>query len=273
MLVAIGLFVATFAVWLVARDGDGAAVGTGAVAPSTVVSAAAVSPESTLAPTTVVAVPTPASTTVVSPNELAPAPTVAVPSVGTQSVGPHGGQRCVVNLHGKGSSGSSTTVAFGLALVAPSGNATGWGGRQWLYFPDPDYQAARSIVASSIADAGCDRVVLHGFSNGAAFAAKLYCRGETFGGRLAIVVVDDPVTDAATIGCHPARGVTATLYWTGALTSQAPAGWPCVNADWTCEGGASVGVDAYALALGLKITPSPMSGHTPYVNAPELTSA
>ena len=109
-------------------------------------------------------------------------------------------QRCLVRLHPKGSEGAETVVEDGVAIVAPTGNAEGWDNRQWLYFPDEEYAAAREIVADAVE--GCEQVIVNGFSNGGAFAAKLYCQGETFDGRLARVVVDDPVVDAAVEGAR-----------------------------------------------------------------------
>ncbi len=109
--------------------------------------------------------------------------------------------RCLVRLHGKGGGGAETVVEDGVSVISPDGNADGWGARQWLYFPDDEYTAARNVVEDAIT--GCGQVIINGFSNGAAFAAKLYCRGETFGGRLVRVVVDDPVVDAAVKGVHP----------------------------------------------------------------------
>lgn len=181
--------------------------------------------------------------------------------------------RCIVRLHGKGGGGEPTAVdAAGIADVRPAGNAEGWGGRQWLYFPDDEYAEARTVVADAIDALQCDRMVLHGFSNGGAFAAKLLCRGETFDGRLVGVVIDDPVADASTDGCDPASGVPAVLYWTGALVDDAPAGTDCSTIDWTCEGTTIVGIDQYAARLGLDITPSPHAEHEWYADAPEPTA-
>ncbi len=180
-------------------------------------------------------------------------------------------KNCVVRLHGKSGTGSAATEQGGVTHLAPTGNATGWGGRQWLYFPEAGYRAGLLAVTASIDDAGCTRVILNGFSNGAAFAAKLYCRGENFGGRLARVIVDDPVTDHAVAGCGPAVGVAITLYWTGALEGQAQPGWSCAAADWTCEGGSTIGIASYAAALATTALASPMGGHAPYPNPPELT--
>jgi hypothetical protein len=172
-------------------------------------------------------------------------------------------------LHGKGGDGAETALEDGVSVISPRGNAEGWGGRQWLYFPDGEYTAARQVVED--ATAGCGRVIIGGFSNGASFAAKLYCRGETFGGRLVRVVVDDPVVDAAVEGCSPDPSVGVALYWTGALEEQAQPGWECAEADWTCEGGHTIGINAYAEALGTQPEPSPFRQHQSFVDAPELS--
>lgn len=176
---------------------------------------------------------------------------------------------CVIRLHGKGGAGAPTTRTETSATVNPAGNAAGWGGRQWMYFPDSDYAAARRLVADAITREACNRVVLNGFSNGAAFAAKLYCRGETFEGRIVGVLVDDPVTDHASEHCAPASGVAVALYFTGALEGPAQPGWDCGAADWTCEGGSTVGIRAYAAALGVAVQASPNHEHAPFLAAPE----
>jgi hypothetical protein len=154
--------------------------------------------------------------------------------------------------------------------VRPAGNAPGWGGLQWLYFPEERYREVRDVVSQAVTKEGCGRVILHGFSNGAAAAAKLYCRGERLGGTLLGVIVDDPVTDHAVRDCAPAPGVALTLYWTGGLAS-AHAGWPCKEGDWTCEGGQTLGVEAYARLLGAAVTPSAERTHEEYASPPEHT--
>jgi hypothetical protein len=177
--------------------------------------------------------------------------------------------RCLVRLHGKGGRGAGTTAKGGVTIMSPAGNAEGWGGRQWLYFPDEEYTAARKVISGAIA--GCGQVIVDGFSNGAAFAAKLYCRGETFGGHLVRVVVDDPVVDGAVEGCSPGPSVGLTLYWTGALEAQSQPGWQCAKADWTCEGGATIGIRAYAEALHTGRRDSPYHKHQWFLDAPELS--
>jgi hypothetical protein len=177
--------------------------------------------------------------------------------------------RCLLRLHGKGGAGAETVVEDDVTVISPNGNAEGWGARQWLYFPDAEYMVARNVVDDAIT--GCGQVIIHGFSNGAAFAAKLYCRGENFGGSLVRVVVDDPVVDAAVEECSPDPSVGATLYWTGALEAQAQPGWDCTEADWTCEGGRTIGIDAYAEALRTPLLPSPFEEHQSFLEAPELS--
>jgi hypothetical protein len=182
--------------------------------------------------------------------------------------GPATTERCLLRLHGKGGGGTETVVEGDTSVISPDGNSNGWGGRQWLYFPDDEYQTARDVVDA--ASAGCAEVIINGFSNGAAFAAKLYCQGETLDGRLIRLVLDDPVVDAAVQDCDPDPSVGLVLYWTGALDEQAQPGWDCGEADWTCEGGRTVGIDAYAEALRTRPQASPYQDHEWFLDAPEL---
>lgn len=207
------------------------------------------------APTTVVTTTLAASTTSVAPTTTA-SRTAAVP--------------CVVRLHGKGGDGTATTSAAGRLEVSPRGNSAAWGGWQWLYFPDAAYAAATAVVANAIDANGCTRVVIVGFSNGAAFTAKLACRNVTFGGTVVGYVIDDPVPDHGTDVCS--RALPAVLYWTGALAGTAQPGWSCALGDWTCEGGTTIGIAATASHLSLAVTASPNTTHSPYVNPPEIAA-
>ena len=129
---------------------------------------------------------------------------------------PH--ERCLLFLHGKGGNGRETVVADGVAVISPSGNdSLGGDARQWLYFSEQDYEEAASIVRQ--ATAGCESVIVNGFSNGGAFAAKFYCRGEDLDGRLLRVVVDDPVVDRSRARLHPEPGSRR-----GALLDRRPRG-------------------------------------------------
>jgi hypothetical protein len=244
---------------------------------STTAAAPAVPAEVALAPTTTATANGPLGAARQSPATTTPPPpesdvaTPPPPVVTTPPAPPvaAAAKPCAVRLHGKGGGGSGTYRSGAVTYLAPTGNAAGWSGRQWLYFPDSAYRDAVAVVASAIDAEGCTRVIVDGFSNGAAFAAKLHCRGETFGGRLAGVIIDDPVTDHAVTGCAPASGVAVTLYWTGALAGSGP-GWDCGSADWTCDGGSTIGIAAYTAALGTPAKASPNSGHSPYADPPEL---
>ena len=178
---------------------------------------------------------------------------------------------CLVRVHGRSESGAPAAMRDGYAELSPGGNGASGEGRQWVYFPEAKYTEARDIVTAAVDEAGCARVVLNGFSNGAAFVASMYCNGETFAGRLTGVVVDDPVPDEGSLDCAPADGVNAALYWTGALT-QAEPGTDCDGIGWICEGGRVVGIDAYAASLGVAIQPSSNATHTWYRDAPELVA-
>lgn len=156
----------------------------------------------------------------------------------------------------------------GIRHLHPNGNAPGWGGLQWLYFPDDDYSFVRVIVGGIIEQNACRRVIIHGFSNGAAAAGKLFCRGETFEHRVIGYVLDDPVPDHGVEPCTPAGSVKMRLYWTGAL-AQASDGWSCKSADWTCEGDTTIGITKYARAVGVSVTPSIHKNHEEYRNPPE----
>jgi hypothetical protein len=182
--------------------------------------------------------------------------------------GPPSG-KCLVRLHGKGGTGAATTTLGEITVISPTGNADGWGAKQWLYFPDEEYAAALAIVRQAVV--GCDQVIIHGFSNGASFAAAMYCKGETLDGRLERVIVDDPVTDHAVEPCTPGASVAVSLYATGALEKTAPPGWNCSDGDWTCAGGTTIGISAYAQALGAVRQQSPHLDHEPYFDAPEAT--
>jgi hypothetical protein len=177
--------------------------------------------------------------------------------------------RCRVDLHGKGDRGADPAVVDGVAVLRPGGNGEAWGGREWRY-DDPDDLAAASAIVRDVVDAaGCERVAIHGFSNGAAFAAALVCSGETLDGRLVGAVLDDPVPDAATIGCVADPRVQLALYWTGALDDIAPPDTDCSTVDWTCAGGTVRDIDEFAADLGVSIAPSPFDEHRRFDDAPE----
>lgn len=176
--------------------------------------------------------------------------------------------RCIVRLHGKGGRGAPATVgADGIAVLSPDGNGTGWGGLQWEYDTDAGLAAGVERITAVTDEAGCERVVVHGFSNGASMAAATLCSGEDLGGRLDGVIIDDPVTDASTQPCTPAD-VPVTVYWTGALDETAPPGTQCDTIDWTCEGGVVRGIEVFTADIGVTATASPFDEHQWYVDSP-----
>lgn len=181
-----------------------------------------------------------------------------------------GSGRCLLLLHGKGGSGAATRADEGVLVVRPEGNAAGWGGRQWHYETPADFDAARAAVAAAADADGCRRLIVGGFSNGASFAARLYCAGETFGGRVERYVVDDPVPDASVRPCAPSLEPEVVLLWTSALAPMSGPGADCAELDWTCQGGRTIGIDAYADALGTPIEPSRRAEHEWSLDSPAL---
>lgn len=59
------------------------------------------------------------------------------------------------------------------------------------------------------------------------------------------------------------------LYWTGALEGPAVPGWDCAKADWTCDGGSTIGISAYAAALVTTTIARPNTDHAANTGAAE----
>jgi pimeloyl-ACP methyl ester carboxylesterase len=184
---------------------------------------------------------------------------------------PSAGKKCVVLLHGKSGNAQPSSVSNDIEYLRPGGNGTGWGGREWRYFPEEGYTQVRGTLEGTLNAAGCGHAIVQGFSNGGAAAAKLYCRGEDFGGRVIGYIADDPVPDEAVLNCMPRAGMHVRLYWTGGLDSAVD-GWSCAAADWTCEGGRTIGITRYAQALGTQAAPSIHTTHTEYASPPEVAA-
>ena len=173
---------------------------------------------------------------------------------------------CVVRLHGRSQKGAPTIVTDRVVEISPTGNGSYGLGHQWLYAESQTFEAGRFIVATEIANAGCDNVVINGFSNGGAFAARLFCDGVSFGGRLRAVVIDDPVADAITNGCMPPSDVEVdvVLFWTGVLEERLPPGTNCADVDFECAGSLIIGIDAMADNLATPVLPSAYEQHRWY---------
>jgi len=175
-----------------------------------------------------------------------------------------------VYVHGRSAAGAAPTVTDGIGELAPNGNVRFGDGFGWEYSSEEQYSGARAIIGDIIDDAECSNVVLTGFSNGAAFVAKLYCQGESFEGSVAGFVIDDPVPDTAVQECAPDPSAQVALYWTGGLADDAQPGTECAELGWTCDGDVLLGIEAYAEALGTEILESPYSDHRWFRDAPEI---
>ena len=180
------------------------------------------------------------------------------------------GLRCTLFLHAKAAREQATwTGPDGIRHSFPGGNRPGWNGaKQWLYYPQSEFDTARNILMEDLAAGRCQQVILQGFSNGSSFAAKLYCAGDTLGGRVIGIIIDDPVVDHAVLNCKAAPSVKAVLYWTGGIDIED--GFDCVAADWTCEGDTGIGITRYEAAMGISRTPSIHTSHLQYLDPPEL---
>ena len=162
---------------------------------------------------------------------------------------------CLLRLHGKGGDGATPRVEGDLAVIQPRGNDQAWNGHQWDYRTDDGYADARAIVLNVLNQTQCQRVVIHGFSNGAAMTAALYCDPSFHGGPVVGYIVDDPVTDDVPVGCTPDPAAEVVLYWTDALPRLAAPGTACDSVDWTCLGDTVRTIDDYAADLGVEPTP------------------
>ena len=172
----------------------------------------------------------------------------------------------VVRLHGKGGDGAPTRPPATSRSSRPRQREAG-DGRQWLYFPEDRY--ARPGRSSRRRSTGCEQVIIDGFSNGGSFAAKLYCRGETRR-RLVRVVVDDPVVDSGGRRLRARPGGRRDAVLDRRAGDTAEPGWDCAEGDWTCEGGTTIGIDAYAAGTRHRGAGQPVREHEWYLDAPEL---
>lgn len=174
-----------------------------------------------------------------------------------------------MRVHGRSETGALPVERDGYLELAPIGTTTSGDGHMWEY-DDPDDRAdGLARITEAVDAAGCERVVLHGFSNGGGFVGALVCDGEDLDGRLVGAVVDDPVPDEGTEDCDRDPELPVVVYWTGALVQATP-GATCESLGWICAGDTVVGIDAYAAGLGVDVTASPMTEHAWFDDAPEV---
>lgn len=242
---------------------------------STSESAAAAAPTATPPPTaipTATAAPEPTATAEPEPTATpepteAPAPTPEPTEAPVQdAVHPIPGEGCVVFIHGAGWSGAPYTEDWGdKTFIWPySGNDEF--PHFWLYdgpyltYGDDDtaYDAAVANIRTSIDANNCGPVMITGASNGGAFLAKMYCRGEDFGGRLWAVHVDDPVPDAGVLNCTPSPTVIRTMFTHSTQLVEEAAALPggicsattSMYGSWYCEDDRALTLAEYEAAIG-----------------------
>jgi hypothetical protein len=173
------------------------------------------------------------------------------------------GAACILYLHGAGTTDAGYVEDWadeGILFLVPQSPNAEWP-HFWLYdgqyevYTDSDapFDELTAFLTAELDRNNCGPVMLYGASNGAGFAAKLYCRGQDFGGRVWSVMVDDPVPDAGVVGCSPSPSVQRTLFTHSAeiagdaelfeddRCSRSPTlRWP-----WYCEDDIGFGVAEY----------------------------
>lgn len=125
--------------------------------------------------------------------------------------------------------------------------------------PNLDEQAYTDLVQhvrTFINSKNCGPTLVRGASNGAAFAAKLYCRGETFENRVWGFFIDDPVMDEGVLNCAPSPNFTKVQFiHSRQLVGDAAATSPnfrCTNVvgQWYCENDKTMTLSQYQNRIG-----------------------
>jgi hypothetical protein len=152
-----------------------------------------------------------------------------------------------------------------ILYVAPQSPNPDWP-HHWLYdgpylaYTDGDepYNELVRFVTGELDAADCGPIMMHGASSGGGFAARLYCSGEDFGGRLWAVMVDDPVPDAGVIGCRPSSSVQRVLFTHSAELAREAAlfednrctGSPTQPYPWYCQDDIGFDPEEYEAHIG-----------------------
>ncbi len=134
---------------------------------------------------------------------------------------------------------------------------------------DAEYIEHRDSVAAFLDDRGCGPTMVVGGSNGGGFAAKLYCRGEDFGGRVWGYSLKDPVWDHGVLGCTPSSNISHKLavrsIWLKRLAEGTAPEYRCdeisevdvhdqfagENGDWYCEDNRTMSQADWEAATGI----------------------
>ncbi len=172
------------------------------------------------------------------------------------------GKRCHLHLHWAGGSGKADSVNLeGVTEVWPQSP----GGAFWLYdgphdysydptTGDAEYQALVAFLTSALVQSQCGPTIVIGYSNGGGLAAKLFCKGEDFGGRAWGYIVSDPVMDDGVRGCKPSPNIRKTLFTHSdeLRDAAASAGNSCTVTTWYCQDNRTMPLAEYEMQIGRK---------------------
>jgi hypothetical protein len=178
--------------------------------------------------------------------------------------------RCILYLHGAGTSPgqlSDQQWESDLLYLRPA-SPNNEPPHFWLY--DGPHNFARDVgdtnkpyndivdyLTAYLNRNECGPVMMHGASNGGGLAARIYCSGEDFGGRLWMAFIDDPVPDAGVIGCSPSPAVQRSLFvHSTELAEQAETfvnnrcSRTAAQYAWYCQDDIGFDVDEYEAHIG-----------------------
>lgn len=157
------------------------------------------------------------------------------------------GLKCNLYLHGAGQQGGMNDHTNGEGIFnamprSPYGAFWEYDGphnyQQTPQTGEDYYQNLVNFLNQYLEDRDCGPTVVRGGSNGGGLAAKLYCRGEDFGGRAWGYILDDPVMDVAVVGCSPSPNIR-NFYLNNSVELVAEAdrtaaqnNGNCANAGW-----------------------------------------
>ncbi len=133
-----------------------------------------------------------------------------------------------------------------------------------------DYVEHRDSVAAFLEARDCGPTMVVGGSNGGGFAAKLYCRGEDFGGRVWGYFLKDPIWDHGVLGCTPSANISHKFavhsVWLKRLAEGTAPEYRCdeisevdvrdqftgENGDWYCEDNRTMSQVDWEQATGIR---------------------
>ncbi len=125
---------------------------------------------------------------------------------------------------------------------------------------DKPYNDLVAYLTDYLDQNDCGPVMLYGASAGGGLAARIYCSGEDFGGRMWGVMVDDPVPDAGVIGCSPSPNVQRSLFVHSTELVETAATFvdnrcsqsPVLEFPWYCQDDIGFDLAEYEAEIGQK---------------------